>query len=327
MKVLVTGANGFVGSHLVDALLQKGYEVNCLVRKTSDLKWLNGKKVNLVYGDITQRKSLFTAVEEVDYVYHTAALVRAVNRQKYYGVNQYGTRNLIQVCAQINSGLKKFVYLSSQAASGPADKTDDLVREKDCPRPITDYGKSKLKGEEEVLNFRDKVPFVILRPCPVYGPREKDIYKYFKLVKRGIIPVLGKEEKYINLCYVKDLVEGSILAAEKEKSQGKIYFIGDGCIYSWSQIGGIISESLSVKGIKIVIPEKLLSIVSFFNEGISKITQKPAVVNNQKVLEMKQKYWLFNTSRIKDELGFLPKVPLLIGAKLSVDWYCQNHWL
>ncbi len=327
MKVLVTGANGFVGSHLVDALLQKGYEVKCLVRKTSDLKWIDREKVKLVYGDITQKKSLFTAVEEVGYVYHTAALVRAVNWRKYYWVNQYGTRNLIQVCAQINPGLKKFVYFSSQAAGGPAAQADNLVRENDCPRPITDYGKSKLKGEEEVLSFKNKVPFVILRPCSVYGPREKDIYSYFKVVKRGIIPVLGREERYVNLCYIKDLVEGSILAAEKEKSRGKIYFIGDGCIYSWSQIGGIISESLNVKGIKIVIPEKILSVVSFFNEGISKITQKPAVVNSQKSLEMKQKYWLFDISQIREDLGFLPKVPLSIGAKLSVNWYRQNHWL
>ncbi|MCK4533722.1 NAD-dependent epimerase/dehydratase family protein [bacterium] len=327
MKALVTGANGFIGSHLVDALFQKGYEVKCLVRKTSDLKWIDREKVKLVYGDITQKKSLFTAVEEVDYVYHTAALVRAVNWQKYYWVNQYGTRNLIQVCAQINPGLKKFVYLSSQAASGPAARADNLVRENDCPRPITDYGKSKLKGEEEILNFKNKVPFVILRPCPVYGPREKGIYKYFKMAKWGIIPVLGREKRYVNLCYIKDLVAGSILAAENEKSRGKIYFIGDGRIYSWSQIGGIISKSLNVKGIKIVIPEKLLSIVSFFNGGISKITQKPAVVNSQKVLEMKQKYWLFDISQIKEDLGFLPKFPLSIGAKLSINWYRQNHWL
>lgn len=327
MKVLVTGANGFIGSHLVEALIQKGYKVKCLVRKTSDLKWLDREKVKLVYGDITQKESLFTAVEGVDYIYHTAGIVRAVDRKKYYLVNQYGTRNLIQVCAQVNFNLKKFVYLSSQAASGPADKADKLLKEEDCPHPITDYGKSKLKGEEEIINFKGKVPFVILRPCSVYGPREKDIYVYFKMAKWGIVPVLGREEKYINLCYIKDLVSGSILAAEKEKSRGKIYFIGDGQIYSWTQIGKTINEVFRVRARKIVIPEKLLNVVSFFNEGISSITQKPTVVNNQKVLEMKQKYWLFDISQIKEDLNFLPKIPLCRGVKLSVDWYRQNHWL
>jgi dihydroflavonol-4-reductase len=325
-KALVTGANGFVGSHLVEALLKRGYEVAGLVRKTSDLSFLSGLKLEYRYGDVTDIDSLRAALNGADFLFHLAGLTRAKNREEYFKANARGTKNLIQSCLEINPCIKKFIYVSSQAAVGPCKDFYPLNEDAKC-EPITDYGRSKLQGEKEVLSFKEKFPVTIVRPPAVYGPRDKDILFFFQMVNKKIIPLFGFRESYISLIYVKDLARGIILAAENQKCSGQIYFIADERVYSWTEAGKIIQRCLGVKALRLRIPKFLLFAFASFSEMIARLKAESALINLQKANELSQRFWLCDISRAKNDLGFSTEYDLEKGALETIRWYKENKWL
>ena len=175
MKTLVTGATGFIGSHLVEELLKGGHRVTCLVRKTSNLQWINGLNVRLIYGDCTIKESLLNAVADFDYIFHLAGLTKAANERDFFSANALGTENLVSAVIEKNPDTKRFVYLSSLAAAGPScDGTP--AKEAGEPKPVSAYGRSKLEGERIVMRHKNTIPVTVIRPPAVYGPRDKDFY-------------------------------------------------------------------------------------------------------------------------------------------------------
>ena len=325
-KALVTGANGFVGSHLVEALLKKGYEVVCLVRNKSDLRFLSGLNLEYKCGDVTDADSLREPLKGVDFIFHVAGITRAKNREEYFKVNASGTKNLVQACFETNPDVKRFIYVSSQTAAGPGKDLHPIDENAKC-EPINNYGKSKLEGEKEVLNFQDKLPVTIIRPPAVYGPRDKDILYFFQMINKGIIPSFGLKESYLSLVYVKDLVQGLILAAESKKSSGQIYFLTDGKTYSWSEAFGIVRDSLGVKAIRLRIPKSLLVTFAFFSEAFTRLLGKTPLLHLGRAKELCQRFWLSDISKAKTDLGFLPEYDLEKGALETANWYKENKWL
>jgi len=333
-KALVTGANGFVGSHLVEGLLSKGYHVICLVRKTSNLRWLSGLNVEYVYADISEKESLSreagsfgkNVLNDVDFVFHVAGLTKAKSKEEYLKANYEGTKNLIEACVENNQQIKRFVYISSQAAVGPGKDDQPLDETAPC-NPVTDYGKSKLEGEKIVLEFSSKLPVTIIRPPAVYGPRDSDILSFFKVANYGFKTFFGKGESYLSLCYIEDLIDGIILAAESPKATGQIYFIADDQIYSWREAFRIVAKVLNKKTITLKIPKVFLYAIAFVSENVARLLGKPTVINMQKVREITQKYWLCDVSKAKKELGFSPQYKLEEGAKKTVRWYKEKGWL
>jgi len=264
LKALVTGANGFVGSHLVEGLLDKGYRVRCLVRKTSNKRWLSGLEVEFVHGDITEKSSLKSVVKDVDLVFHVAGLTKAKNRDEYVRTNAEGTKNLVEACLEGNANIQRFVYVSSQAAVGPGNDEQPLNETASC-RPITYYGESKLQGERIVLQHISKLPITVVRPPAVYGPRDSDMLGFFKVANKGFRISFGRGESFLSLCYVKDLVDGIILAAENPKSIGQIYFIADDKVYSWREAFKIIARVLNKRTISLKIPKTFVFLVAFLS--------------------------------------------------------------
>jgi dihydroflavonol-4-reductase len=325
-RALVTGANGFVGSHLVEGLLSRGYQVSCLVRKTSNLRWLSGVKVKYLYADISEKESLKNVPKEVDYVFHVAGLTKAKSREEYFRANAQGTRNLIEICVEDNPQIERFVYVSSQAAVGPGKDSKPLDETAPC-NPITDYGRSKLEGEKIALEYASQLPTTIVRPSAVYGPRDSDILGFFKVADKGLKTLFGKGESYMSLCYVEDLADGIILAAEGPKAIGRIYFIADDQIYSWREAFRIISQILDRKTITLRIPKAFLFIAAFVSQSAFRVLGKPAAFNVQKVRELTRRYWLCDVSKAKKELGFSPKHRLEQGARKTVRWYKERDWL
>ena len=227
MKALVTGGTGFIGSHLVEALLQRGAEVRCLVRKTSDVTWLKTLPVAYVYGDCTDKTSLSGIVRDVDQVFHLAGVTKAVSEQTYFEVNAHGTQNLIHACLESHPHPDRFIYLSSQAAAGPSRNGCKRTESDEC-EPVSPYGRSKRMGEELALAHGDELPLVILRPPVVYGPREKDLFVYLRLLAKRIQPFLTGQEQRFNLCYVGDVIQALLLASDLEHPHGDIFFLSDG---------------------------------------------------------------------------------------------------
>ena len=323
---LVTGATGFIGSHLVESLLQKNYEVFCIVRKTSDLSLLKKLPCTFIDGDITDRNSLIDAVRDKDIIFHLGGLTKAKSVTDYYRVNADASQHLYEICLQHNPGIRKIVHVSSLAAAGPSTPGKPRV-ESDSENPLTDYGKSKLAGEKIAVSFMNKLPITIIRPPAVYGPREKDIFFYFQLIDKHIKPILGFQTKYLTIIHALDLVEAIVRAAESPQSTGHTYFVDDGYVYSWQDLSSTIQKASGTWAIPLTIPEWLISGIAHIAEFFSRFSSNPALLNRQKIIELKQVAWTTNSEKIKRDLGFSPKYDLLKGCKMTVDWYRENGWL
>lgn len=326
MKALVTGASGFIGSHLVETLLTNNIEVRCLVRATSSLAWLLDKNVEFVTGDCRDRDSLRQAVRGVDLVFHLAGLVRARDLDEYFQVNCLGTRNLVQECLRIRPELSRFVLVSSQAVVGPSPDGRPLT-ESDTPVPISSYGWSKLLAEKEVLEEAERLPVVILRPSPVYGPRDKDFFSIFKMIHLGLRPVLGEQPRFLHLIYVKDLAEGCLRAAVVPEARGNIYFLAEERKYSWEEIGEIVSLASEKRTRSFRIPVGMSRVISVLSELWAGLRGRAAVINRDKVREMLARFWLCDTSRARRELSFEIRYPLAVGAREAYRWYRAQGWL
>lgn len=324
MKVLITGSNGFVGSHIVGYLFERGYDVRCLVRKTSNCLWLEDKPIQKVYGDICNMHLLENEIRNVDAIVHSAGILRANNREDYYRINREGTGNLIESVKKFNPSLKKFIYISSQAAMGPSiDGT--LKKTGEIENPVSDYGKSKLLGEIETKKLSDKIPYTILRPASVYGPRDKDVFIFFKLVSMGLRP-RPLTKRLFQLVFVEDICKAVMNSLDNKLSDNNTYFLADETAYNWEDIGLMIGAIAQKNTVPIPLPDMAFRFVSFFSELASYFTGNAAVLNNQKINEMLQKYWLGDIQKTRKDLG-IDFTNLEIGAKITYSWYKKQRWL
>lgn len=326
MKALITGATGFVGSHLADKLLEKNYDVYCLKRKSSSTKWLDGKNIKYVEGDLFSNEALEACIKEMDYVFHVAGVVKAKTKEGFFHGNYESTRNLLEVTYKVNPGIKKFIFVSSLAACGPA-KSDKPVDENTIPDPITTYGLSKLKAEEEVYKYRDKFPVSIIRPPAVFGPRDTEILIYFKTFSRGLNSVIGFDAKYLSLVYVEDLADSIILAAENKNADGQKYFVCFDKAYNWDEIGSLTSNLLGKKALKIRLPHSVLYTVGYLAELFSTFSSKPATLNIEKCKDITQLRWVCSNEKAKRELGFNTQFTLEESFRKTIDWYKEMKWI
>ncbi|MEW6026093.1 MAG: NAD(P)-dependent oxidoreductase [Planctomycetota bacterium] len=334
MKVLVTGATGFVGGHLAERLLQKGYEVHCACRSASNLQHLkslphsdNLRFINLDISDPSSYGTLADILKSVDYVYHLAGMIKAYRAEDYDKANFLSTKYLIEAVIKANNrNLKRFLHLSSLAAAGPSDDIQGISEENPC-RPVSYYGKSKLKGEMAVENYKESVPITILRPPPVYGPRDSGLLFFFQAAAFGVRPQFN-HRKHISLIYVNDLVDAIILAAESARSIGQTYFVADKDYYSINSIINAISNAVNNKAVGIKLSDGLIKTVAGIYEGCCYLCGlEPSMINSQKVLELSQNYWTCLTEKIRMDIGFETRTPINTGLKETADWYSKNGWI
>ncbi len=323
---MVTGATGFIGSHLVEALVKRKVKVRCLLRKRSDPRWLEGLPIEKVYGDFDEPSSLKEAVKDVDRVFHLAGVTKAVKEETYFRVNAQGTDRLIHACLEENPNLQRFVLVSSQAASGPSQGGGNKTETDPCC-PVSPYGRSKRMGEELAMAHRQEIPIVVLRPSAVYGPRDTDMYALFKVVSKGFIPTFWGMNGYFSLCYVEDVVEAILLSAEAAHASGEIFFVSDGCRYRMEEVGETLARAMGVRGVRVPVPKAAFWGVASASEAFSRLSGKPALINRGKAQEMLQCDWGCDISKARNLLGFVPRFDLFEGAKRTYAWYRQEKWL
>jgi len=324
-KSLVTGASGFIGSYLTEYLLGQGHSVRCLLRSSSNTRWLAGLPVQTCYGDINDSASLHEAVSGVDYIYHVAGLTKASSENECFKGNFDGTRHLFNAAELYNPGLKRFVFISSQAAAGPSP-SEHPIDELHTPRPLTWYGKSKLAAETYLKN-KQSIPFTIIRPTTVYGPRDGDVLNFFRIVKYSIIPNLSGIAHFLSLVFVKDLVKGIFEAANSFNAIGKTYFICNEQYCTWDELAGVILSVYGKKGLRVPVPGFVLDSMVFINELYSRIAQKPTILNRQKKIELEQLYWTCSPKAARDDLGFIAGTSVEEGFRQTIQWYRDHKWL
>lgn len=324
---LVTGATGFIGSHLTESLLKNGFRVRALVRPTSDLKWIKGLEIELLSGSLHDHLFLDQAVIGADYIFHLAGAVRAKDPKDFYFHNTQATMNLARAAIKAAPGLKRFLFASSQAAAGPAGCLERPVCERDACQPLSDYGKSKLQAERELMEISGKLPVTIVRPPSVYGPRDTEVLAYFQWIKRGLALLPGFKTRFANLIYVTDLVNGIIAAAGSQNATDKTYFLAEDRPYSWNEISDTIASCLKKRIIKLHIPLKVAYLSAIFNEAGAFALNKPAMVTRQKVKEMSQLYWTVSPRAAQQDFGFKCQYDLARGLAETAKWYNANNWL
>lgn len=328
MNCLVTGATGFIGSHIVDILMDRGFEVRCLVRANSDLTWLNGKNVELFETSYTDTEKLKLAVKDIDIIYHVAGTIAAKNYDGYLLGNKMPTINLLNAVLESGTQLKRFLYVSSQTAIGPSESREKPKTEDMPMTPITSYGKSKKETELEVYNYFDKIPITIVRPPAVYGPRDKAILAVFQSVKLGIGTLMGFNDKYVSLVHSSDLSRGIVEASLSENTISKTYFISSKEFYTWKQIIGIIKKTLEKKFlITINLPHSLILTLGTISELIGKLTGSVPVFNYEKGIDFIQNYWTCSIENANKDFGYEQKMSIEDGIAETVEWYKQNKWM
>jgi nucleoside-diphosphate-sugar epimerase len=325
-NILVTGAAGFIGGNLVRELLKSCNRVVCLVRPGEDTSRIQGLDCRIVYGDLLDKSSLVDAVTGVDYIFHLAALLGGGTPEAFSRVNHEGTKNLIEVCREQGVTPKRFIFVSSTAVIGPSGKNVFLDENSPC-RPVSDYGRSKLLAEEYLVSLKDSWPYTIIRLPLVYGPGSRGgLYIFFRLLSKGIQLNVGKLES--TLCFVGDVVQGMIDAAENANASGEIYILGENKVYHFKEVCHTISSILGKRPVKIPAPYFLLYGFSFFFEIYSGLTNTVPVLTRRNLAQyFKYRYWRFDTSKAVRDFGFNSRFPLERGAKITIDWYRQNGFL
>lgn len=326
--ILITGANGFVGQHLVQRALNRGMRVYAVVRRPMSLQPKPGMVI--LKGDVTEFGSLLSLFLELkdngvrlDYLVHAAALTKANSARALNDTNYNGTYNLLTALEQSGLHLQKLVFISSLAAAGaaPLHGMVDLHAKK----PLTLYGKSKLKAEEFITRTAH-VPYIIIRPTAVYGPGERELFSVFKLINKNLNPVMGSHEQEFTFIYVKDLVE-LILAAASSKETNKTYFATDGKLYDKWALASSIAKALHKKPVNIHLPAPLVRTVAFVAQYSAALFGKTSMLSLEKCRELMAESWNCDGKRIAGDLGYTPQYDLERGITETTQWYKEHHWL
>ena len=323
---VVTGANGFVGSHLVDNLLKKNFKVRCIVRKSSNLKWLDGKNVEIFDSGLFDKEGLRKALMDANYIFHVAGVVKSKTKEGYFKGNVGTTKNLLEVALENSATLKRFLLVSSGTVTGPSPDGKPLNEKSDC-NPITTYGESKLEGENVALSFKEKLPITICRAPAVYGERDTEIFIYFQTFNKGLTTTIGFNKKELSLIHAADLVEGFYIAALSEKAKGEIYYISSEKFYTWQEINSVTSKVLNKKPVIIKVPHFLVFTISAFAQFFAMFSSSPATLNIEKAKDITSQFWIFDTSKAIKDIGYRQKISLEDGIKRTCDWYKEMKWI
>ena len=322
MNVLVTGGTGFVGSHLIDVLLERGDTVTALVRSPAKAKGLEPRGVRLVVGDLHDLPALETATASQDVVYHVAGLVTARNPAEFDRANREGSGNLVR--AATTHGSPRFILVSSMAAAGPSAPGRPLTGQ-EPPQPVTHYGRSKLAGEEEVR--RSSLPWTILRPPMVYGPRDREVLKVFKLARWGVAPVFGSGAQELSVVIGEDLARALVAAAVTDLAIGKMYYPCHPEIFTSRAFAQAIGQAVGKKVATPGVPEWLARGLLSLTGAAARLANQATILNADKANEFFQPAWTGDPGPLSRDTGWQARHDLASGVALTAAWYRDAGWL
>jgi dihydroflavonol-4-reductase len=330
MRVAVTGGTGFIGSHVVERLLEAGFEVSCLVLPGEGPGWIAGRDVRLFAGSVLDRESLLPFLEGADAIVHLAGLTRAKTEAEFMAVNADGAANLLDAALALSPAPRHIVAMSSLAAVGPSP-VDGSCLDEEAPRlPLTPYGRSKAALEDVVRGYAaredGRVEFTFIRAPGVYGPRDRDFLQYFELVDRGLRLIVGARN-VMSLLYVKTLARAIVACVLNPAAYAQAFFVADEGAFDWDALCGMIERALGKRTVRVRIPEWAVSVVAFFAAIAKPFMRKPPLVTRDKILEMRQPCWIVSTEKAARLIGFKPGVSTEDAIAETAAWYRENGWI
>ena len=330
-KILITGASGFIGSFIVEEALRQGFETWAAVRGSSSRQFLQDERIHFIELNLSSEEQLREQLKgyDFDYIVHAAGVTKCLNKEDFYRINTEGTKNLVHAILDLKMPLKRFVYISSLSIMGAIHEQQPYqeIREDDTAQPNTAYGRSKLEAEHFLDTVASRVPYIILRPTGVYGPRERDYFMMAKSIQAHTDFAVGFKQQDITFVYITDVVQAVFLALEKGQV-GRRYFLSDGEVYQSRTFSDLIHRELGNPWwIRITAPIWVLRIITFFGEYIGRMTGQITALNNDKYNIMRQRNWRCDIEPARRELGYQPQVKLQEGVRRSIAWYKENKWL
>ena len=327
LTVLVTGATGFIGSHLVERLLAEGARVRCLLRPTSPRggagRHRPAQGATAMLGDLISGSGLDAALDGADLVFHLAGVTKALRASDYYLGNVKATENLLRAMSNSSARL---IHVSSLAAMGPSSDGTPL-REESIPHPLTHYGKSKLEGERAVRRSAISGRATIIRPPVVYGPRDVDVYQVFKAAANGARVRIGKPESYFSFIYVADLIDGMVVAARSEQAAGKAYFLANPDPVSWTEFSATAALTMLKKIRTFTLPIWAAYLAGSLADLLSRLSGRPGILSRDKIRDAQERFWVCDTARAAAELDFHTQTSLREGVAATLEWYREAQWL
>jgi nucleoside-diphosphate-sugar epimerase len=327
VKVLVTGATGFLGGHVAERLAARGDTVRALVRKTSNTKHLQSLTgVELFEGSVEQAGRLGDAVAGVDAIVHCAGIVKARSGDEFFMVNVGGTSNLVDAARKRGKSLRRFVHVSSLEAAGPSD--DGAPIPVDQENPVTAYGRSKLAAEKVVLAAKDDIAVTLLRPGAIYGPRDGEILEMFKSIQTGLLPLVGDGSAKGVWIYATDCADVCIRAIEADVPSGSVYFVDDGCgPLALRQMLADAERALGKRAlVRASLPVPVFMTIARGVETLGRLRGKAVMLTREKASMLLQD-WICSSEATRAELHWQPQVPWNEGVVKAVAWYRENRWL
>jgi dihydroflavonol-4-reductase len=322
MRALVTGATGFVGSHLAEALRQRGDDVTALARSSAKAKPLTSLGVNVVAGDLHDLAALDRAVEGQDVVYHVAGLIAARNEADFLRANGKGTENV--VAAMQRAGVPRLVFVSSLAAAGPAQRGTPLSGE-EAPRPVTAYGRSKLAAEQTVR--ASGLSWSIVRPPIVYGPRDREVLKVFRLARLRIAPVFGDGSQELVAVHAEDLAGALMAAASSPATIGRTYTASHPEVFTSAQFGVAVAAAMGHSVKTVHIPQPVGRALLLVTEAAAKLARKSTILTSDKANEFFQPAWTGDPTPLTRDTGWRARYDLKQGLAHTYRWYREAGWL
>ncbi|MBS1544873.1 MAG: NAD(P)-dependent oxidoreductase [Bacteroidetes bacterium] len=331
-RVLITGASGFIGSHLVDQSLKLGWETIAVLRKTSSREWIPSENVHVELLDLEDPVALRLQMDEltgkygrINYVIHSAGVTHAKRREAFVRANAETTRNLAETLAAQQQLPDRFVLISSLAAMGPGDpSTFQPLQAGVRPQPVSAYGRSKLMAEQYLESF-GAFPVTIVRPTAVYGPRDRDFLQFFRMIAGGFEPTLGWHRQMISMIHVEDLAASVLHLAEKGRN--RIYLASDGQTYDKKVLGAIIRKALGRKIFRINFPLAPLKAAVGINEYMQRPFGRMPFLNLDKLREISSANWLCDSRELWEDSGQNPTYLLEEGLIQTAEWYRKMGWL
>ncbi|MCS6930010.1 MAG: NAD(P)-dependent oxidoreductase [Saprospiraceae bacterium] len=327
-RLLVTGANGFIGSALTEHALALGWDVTAAVRRGSDCRYLADKRLHFVHLPYESPQELSKVLRQqgrFEYVAHIAGTTKALHRKDYFRVNADYTRHLAQALSDEAVRPSCFLFLSSIAALGPAQEAE-RVHPDQLPRPVTTYGASKLAAEIHLEAYKESLPWIVIQPTAVFGPRDRDLFQFIRMVHYGLELYIGLRPQPASFIYVKDLVELMLTALERGP-KGQKLIATDGRDYTTDDLGAAVRTALSRRTLRVRLPVSVVRLIAALNEQYGRLNNKMPALNREKLRELIDVNWHCDASRTFQQLNFYPAYDLYRGMEETIQWYRHHEWL
>jgi len=323
VRALVTGATGFLGSHLVELLVSEGIETICLVQPGDDRRWIGSLEVEFIEGDCTDKDSLGPAFDRSpDYIFHLAGVANAISADVYDRVNAGGTKNLVELCLERELDLTRFVFSSSASVMGPSNGKVPWTEADDC-RPTTDYGRSKVAAEQYVRELEGHLPYTILRLALIYGPRATHGFSMMlRMAVKGFLPRTMQLRS--NIIHVEDAARCLLHVARHDAGINSTYLTGSEDPISLLEIADEIETSLDRRVLRVRIPFPILYPIALAYQVAGRLRGRVPQIDLRRLDDMRHRDWLIDSSLIRKETGFTPGINLATGIRQTVMWFRQE---